>query len=197
MMYYLSNMNIILTFFKKNKYIFIVIITVLALLILFRNEKSDKNDLSTEKVTNEPSYKNLIPGKSTKEETLTGLGTALNAKIEENKETYEYLSSNPNFNTKVVILDNKLSYIKVIYTIKDNIKSRDLIEKYGYPEKVLYGSDYSVGYILNTYPERGIAFISHQKSLNVREVWYFEPTTLDEFIKDYAPGYTNKINNIQ
>lgn len=195
-MYYLSNMNKIITFFKKYKYIFIIIV-ILTILILFKNKEVNINNTSPSNLDNVATYKNLTPGYSSKEEILTNLGTALNAKIEENKETYEYLSSNPNFNTEVVILDNKLSYIKVVYTIKDNIKYENFISKYGNPEKVLYGPDYSVGYILNTFPKKGVAFISHQKSHNIREVWYFIPTTLEIFIKNFAPGYSNKINTIQ
>lgn len=196
-MYYLSNMDKIILFVKRYKYIFILFIIIIFFFILIGNKKGVRNVEPSPSSVSIATFKNLTPGVSTKEEVLTNLGTALNAKLEGDKETYEYLSSNPNFNTEVVILNNKLSYIKVVYTIKDNNKYEDFISKYGNPEKILYGSNYSVGYILNAFPKKGVAFLYHQKSHNVREAWYFVPTTLEIFMKSFATGYSEKINIIQ
>lgn len=197
-MYYLNRMNKIITFLKKyNKFFAILFIIALFFLIIINKDKKTVNIEPSPTPINVAEYKDLTPGVSTKDEVFSKMGTALNVKIEDTKETYEYLSSNPNFNTEVVIFNDKLSYIKVVYTIKDNVKYEDFINKYGNPEKVLYGPDYYVGYLLNAYPTKGIAFLYHNKSYNVREAWYFEPTNLDVFINDFALGYSDKIKIVQ
>lgn len=185
----------------KTKRIFVLItISILSLIFIFFKINSNKKKVIIKPIPTTIStaeYKGLIPGSSTKDEVIEKLGTALNAKIEDSKETYEYRSSNQNFNSKVVIVNDKLSYLKLIYTMSDNIKYTDFINKYREPEKVLYGSDYSVGYILNSYPNIGLAFLSHKKSGNVREVWYFIPTSLEDFIRNYAPGYSERVEIVQ
>jgi len=195
-MYYLNNMNKIIVFIKNNKYIAIIALTMLVVFIIIKG-KGVETQFEPTPVLTTATYKNLIPGRSSKEEVLTSLGTAINAKIDGGKENYEYKSSNPNFNTEVVIINDKLSYIKIVYTIKDNIKHEDFISQYGEPEKILYGPDYPSGYVMNSYPSRGVSFLYHQNSRKVREVWYFIPTALEMFIKDFAPAYSEKIKPIQ
>lgn len=183
-------------FYIKNNKKFFIIFFVIVLFFVVISTKNNKESVSTPLATpvNVATYKDLIPGSSSKEEVLSKLGTSLNAKINNNTETYEYLSSNPNFNSEVVVVDDKLSYVKIIYTNDDNIKYEDFTSIYGNPEKILYGPDYSVGYVLNVYPTKGLAFISHINSFRVREVWYFEPILFEMFIEKYAVDYEEKVD---
>ena len=194
-MYYLINMNKVINFFKKNNKFFIVFfVIILFFLIIFVKDKKIVKIAPSPSLGSVAKYKELVPGVSSKEDVFSKMGTSLNAKIENNKETYEYLSSNPNFNSKVIILDNKLEYLKIIYTNADNKNYEDFISLYSNPEKVLYNLDYSVGYILNAYPAKGIAFISHINSKKVSEVWYFKTVSLEEFINNFALGYLDRPN---
>lgn len=190
MMYYLDKMKNIILYIINNKkfFIFFFVILLFFIVILTRKDKGStptplpiNNDVAT--------YNELTPGTSSKEEVLSRMGTAIKAKLDGNMETYEYLSSNPNFNSEVIIIDNRLSYLKVVYTNKDNKYKEDFVSLYGNPENILYGPDYSVGYTLNTYPSKGIAFISHTNSFRVSEVWYFKPVLLEDFMSNYAVGY--------
>ena len=194
-MYYLNNMNRIIIYLKNNKKFFIIFFVIILFFIIISNKKNETSaPVDSPLPKNVASYNELVPGINSKEDVFSKMGTALNAKIEDNKETYEYLSSNPNFNSEVVILDNKLEYLKIIYTNKDNKNYEDFVSLYGNPEKILYNSEYSVGYVLNAYPNKGIAFISHINSKKVSEVWYFKSTPLEEFMNTFAVGYYNKPN---
>ncbi len=189
-------MNKIISFIKNNKRFIVVflIITIFILMIDKRSKKTSEKSLPSATPIQIATFKDLTPGISSKEDVLLKMGTALNARIEGDKETYEYKSSNPNFNTEVIITNNKLEYIKIIYTNSDNKIYSDFNSTYGEPEQVLYNADYSVGYILNSYPSKGVAFISHINSGRVSEAWYFKPTTIEEFKNNLAVGYFDKPN---
>ena len=191
------NMNKIISFIKNNKkFIIIFLIIIFFILIIDIQSKKTSGVLPspTPQSFQTATFNDLAPGKSSKDDVLLKMGTALNAKIEESKETYEYRSSNPNFNTEVIVINDKLEYIKVIYTNSDNKNYSDFSVIYGDPEQVLYNADYSVGYILNSYPSKGVAFISHIKSKSVNEAWYFKPTTTEEFKSSLAIGYFESPN---
>lgn len=194
-MYYLNSMNRIIIYIKNNKKFFIIFFVIVLFFIIISNKKNETPaPVDSPLPKNVASYNELVPGVSSKEDVFSAMGTALNAKIEGNTETYEYLSSNPNFNSEVVIVEGKLNYLKIIYTNKDNKRFEDFTSLYGNPENILYGPDYSVGYVLNAYPTKGIAFISHINSFKVSGAWYFKPVTLEFFMDNYAIGYDDKPN---
>lgn len=194
-MYYLNSMNRIIIYIKNNKKFFIVLfVIILFFLIILTKDKKIVKIAPSPSPGSVAKYNELVPGVSSKEDVFSAMGTALNAKIEGDTETYEYLSSNPNFNSEAVIVEDKLNYLKIIYTSKDNKRFEDFTSLYGNPENILYGSDYSVGYVLNAYPTKGIAFISHINSFKVSGAWYFKPVTLEFFMDNYAIGYDDKPN---
>lgn len=140
-------------------------------------------------------FQKIIPGVSSKDDVISLLGTPL----VERGNTIEYKSSSPNFNHQVIFDQEKVSFVKEIVTLKekDTKKAQDIIKIYGEPKKMLYGPDAEAGFYLFVYPESGVAYIGHPESGMLLEIWYFPPTTTEDFINKYAQGYSENRQIIQ
>lgn len=137
-------------------------------------------------------YKGLIPGKTSEDEVINKLGIPMKESREENIKILEYKSTNPNYNNIAKVENNTLSFFKEIVTPDDNIKITDINQKYGNYEKVLYPSGSETGFNLYVYPSKGIAYMGHQLSGIITEIWFFPPTSFEEFRKLYAPDYPDQ-----
>lgn len=142
-------------------------------------------------------YRNLTPGISSKEEVVKKLGEPLKTGLENGTETLEYNSNNPNLNNKFFINNGVLSLVKEIVTLKDKIKIPSIKEKYGDPVYTLFGPGSTIGFYLYIYPDKGFAYVGHEKSGLIKEIWYFPPTNFESFRKNYAPEYSDTLRPIQ
>lgn len=59
----------------------------------------------------------------------------------------------------------------------------------GSPDATLYGDFARLGFTLSVYLSRGTALLANTATGEVKEQWYFAPTTLDRFQTALAPGY--------
>lgn len=178
--------------FRINKKAIIIVLVILSLAsIVYITSKikwGTKVIPQTTKNTSQATFKSLIPGKSTEEDVSLVFGKSL--KTDSN--TSEYQSSSPNENHKVVFENRVVSLIKEIVTFQDNKKASDIIDVYGVPQNILYGSYSSIGFFLFVYPENGLAYIGNPNGGGVLlEIWYFSPTDIDNFKKNYAPNYSS------
>ena len=144
--------------------------------------------------TSGASYKSLTPGVSSKEDAIKLLGTPLNSP---SSDTLDFKSNNPNLPNQVVTSNNKISLIKEIVTVSDRKTTTDITSQYGTAPNVLYGPASTNGFNLYVYPDKGIAYLGHVKEPIVLEIWYFQLTTLKNFISEWAPNYSETPHPIQ
>lgn len=184
----------------KRKFLLLVLLIVfivVVIIFLFLKSSNKINVNPTPIPQNGASYRNLIPGSSTEEDVLKNLGNPVKTGSNNGTKILEYYSKNPNFNNEILVNNNSLSFVKQIVTIGENIKIQDIINKYGNYENILYGPDAGVGFYLYIYSTKGIAYIGHQESGLIKEIWYFPPTSFESFKTKYAPSYASTIQIIQ
>jgi hypothetical protein len=185
--------------FNKRKILiyFVIFAFVSIIFIIIDKPKKDTVDQVPILTTIVPEYKNLKLGISTKDDVIKNIGEPLYINRRVNQEILNYESNNPNFNNEILVKDNKVTFIREVVTQEDQKTISSITNKYGRPEKVLYGPRSGVGFYLYVYPEKGIAYIGHDKSGILLEIWYFVPTTYESFIINYARDYSETKSLIQ
>lgn len=181
----------------KNKKIKVVVVLLLIVLFAFFVLLQRKKEPESSDAFEHASFSDLRPGESTKENVFDKLGEPLATSSLGSFEVLDYQSSNPNFNREITIENDKVVFIKDIVTEKDNLKIADIENKFGKYKNSLFGPSSVNGFHLYIYPANGIAYIGHQVSGILLEVWYFEPTSLSVFKEKWASGYTDTVQPIQ
>ena len=179
----------------------VVFFGILLVAILYTVDKL-LNQQSTQITTNlsptptkELTYKTLIPGKSNAGEVKEKLGDPLKTTQKEDIEVLEYKGTNSNWNGEVYIKNQQVDLIKQIASVKDQINVKDITTSYGEPKNILYGPYTDIGFFLYVYPENGSAYLGNKEKGVILEVWYFSPTTIDDFRKKYAQEYSESKKN--
>lgn len=176
----------------KKKLLFVLLaISILSVAyIVYLSSAGKKNATKTPIPITGVTYNSLTPGLSTETDITKQLGTALKETQSGKTTTLEYKSTNPNFNNQLSVNSGTLSLVKQIVSSADNIFISDITQKYENYENILYKSGSSIGFNLYIYPDKGIAYLGHQGSGIVLEIWYFKPTTFDQFVNNYGQGYS-------
>lgn len=130
----------------------------------------------------------IAPGNTTSEELKNKVGRPLETKIENSKIIYSYPTSNEKRQTKIDIAQDVVQLIQEPVIAKEKGILNDYISKFGNPEKVLYGK-YSYASPANFWGDKGLIVFGNPISGLIIEVWYFAPTSLDEFLRNY-PEFT-------
>lgn len=165
----------------------LLVLVAAILMVTFITLRSQPNDQEQNgSVSKGASFKSLIPGQSTKSDAIEKLGEPLNDK---EPGSLDFESKNPNLPHRVATENEKITFIKEIITAEDGKTSIDITALYGEAPYVLYGLDSIHGFNLYIYPDKGIAYLGHVKEPILLEVWYFQPTTFEEFRDKWAPGY--------
>ncbi len=165
--------------------IFLFVVAAIAAFLFLKNRKASPPSITIP--TARTTYKSLAPGVSTRDEVVAALGTPLNAT---SSPVLDFKSSNPNLPHTVSIEKNTAVFIKEQITLEDEITKEGLIQLWGEPKETLFGP-YSVnGFNLYVYPDKGVAFLGHVTGSGVLEIWYFPPTTIDDFIQTWGAAYS-------
>jgi len=174
---------------KKKLFIVLGLFSLFSIAFIVYKYQTNKSIVTSTPTINAigTDYKGLLPGKSTEEEIVNTLGIPIKESTTDNAKILEYKSKNPNYNNTFYTQQGILNLAKEIITPDDNIKISNIAEQYGNYEEVLYKSGSEAGFNLYIYPSKGIAYIGHQLSGIVTEVWYFPPTDFENFKKSYAP----------
>ena len=178
-----------LTFIKKNKTSAILISILLVLIFVNRlTREKPETPVETEPVKKQANYQNLTPGTSTKDQTIEKLGNPV--KEEGNGTILKFTSSAQGKPHEVLMEENIVFLIIETVTLNDQKTVSDVKKEFGEPKDVLYGPRYTAGFNLYVYPKNGIAYVGQNESDVLLEVWYFPPTTLEDFNMRFAPKYT-------
>lgn len=184
----------LLTYIKNNKYLTLLLVSILSVLLIYyliqRNSTSSQNTPKYQIVK----YSNLTLGISTRNDVIKEIGQPQKEYDEGQFKYLEYETSNPNFNDIFKFKSGSLTYIKKIIPLNDNTTFSEMVEKHGIAEAILYGPGSSIGLYLYSYPTQGIAFLGHQVSGLLTEIWYFEPTNYEFFRQNYTDGYSDNLD---
>ena len=177
---------------NKKKAIFIVLaILLIVLFILIYVNRTPKKTVSTTTstvpLTQAKYLDKIIPGETTEQEVLQDFGRP----VASEGGALQYKSTSTNRNNEILIQKGTVSFIKEIVSYKDTKKLSDLVNQYG-ESGYLYGPDAVNGYFLYYHPELGVAYLANPITETVLEIWYFSPTTIENFKNLYAPDYSDK-----
>lgn len=171
---------------KKQHLIGGTIIIVILLIALIQTIASNrKQSPQTDTEVPAPIWNNLQPGNSTFDDVVNVLGTPES----QDGNVGFFKSKSPSRNHVIATQDGKVSVIRRVNLLEE--ESMDsLIKEYGEGNITLYGPASDFGYYLFAYPQKGIAFLANPVARNVLEIWYFQPTTLQRFMSQFAPEYS-------
>jgi outer membrane protein assembly factor BamE (lipoprotein component of BamABCDE complex) len=186
-----NKMGNILNFIKKKAIFIIVALFVIGLFLVFRISKPEDQSQFSQK---QAEFNDLKPGKSTKKKVEEELGNPITTEQKEEQEISEYKSSSEVNKHRVIYKDGKAIFINETVTIEDKKNFQPIIDEFGPAPHILYkGSMAVAGFGLYVYPENGIAYIGNPAGDGViLEIWYFEPTTINEFKSTWATGYSER-----
>jgi len=173
-----------MTFFKKNWLILTLSFLVGVLLFL---KLLIKITPKTQQVNQSNTWKQITPQISTQKDLEKKLGPPLETQKEKEYIVYFYPSEVENWPTKIYISekDKKVSLVKLFFP-KENFQN--LLNQLGPPDKQLFGPHEGAGLSVFVLSKKGVAAIANQESGIILELWYFPPTTLENFIALYGEG---------
>lgn len=182
-------MNKIIRSKKTIAIILIVILIAIFYILITRSRVRKEADILATPIP-KSRYNDLTLGSSSRNDVVREIGNPQKETTSNNVTTIEYATKNPNFNDQFMIDGEKLNFIKKIITIDNPIRTSDMEKKYGSEEKILYGPGSGVGLYLYCYPSIGIAYLGHKKSGYMTEIWYFTPTTYENFKEKFAKDFS-------
>jgi hypothetical protein len=184
-------MNKILSFIKK--FWFVPLILLIAVIyvtnLLIQAPKNKPTPTLAAKAT---TFGVITPGVSTIDQVNNSLGKPINTKTENNSVISDYKSKSVNRFHQVTLTNGTVSLIKEIVTLDENIKSDYMTKQYGDSIYILYPKSNYQYFDLHVYPSNGIAYLGHTDG-TVSEIWYFQPTTIDDFLKTWGNDYSTTL----
>lgn len=138
-------------------------------------------------------WNNFQPGKTTKKDVVNKLGDP-ETETKTDGGSLDAFSSESPVRLHQVLFDsqNVSQLFKKIITAGDTATPKDIIQIYGDASNILYGADSINGIYLYVYSDKGIAYLGNNQSNTLFEIWYFAPTSLDNFMKNLASGYSKE-----
>ena len=184
----------LLAFIKKNKLVLLIILAVVLYVITkFIPEEKVENKQETQ-IPQAVIWNSITLGQSTSENVIEKLGQPLKTTEQETNKVLNYKSKNPNIDNQVFVdnNENKVVLIKEAIASNEERNAKEVIDKFGVSSNIFFesGDFYSApSYYFYVYPSEGIAYIGHVTTGDLLEVWYFKPTTLEEFKNIWIPGF--------
>lgn len=174
----------------------IVLAAILYIVNLFLKGSSLTPIPTPTSITQRASYKDIVPGLSSEADLKKSLGTPLKTTTSELGIIDEYKSTSELRHHIATIKNEKVVFFKEIVSAKDETTSTNVTNIYGVAPNILYSKSPNSTFNLYVYPSNGIAYLGHSDG-TLLEIWYFEPTTIDNFInlwgKDYLTSPSTEI----
>jgi len=185
---YNNLMRKILSAIKKYWFITLVLIGIVFYIVnLFI--KSPSSNISPTPIAKIASYGSLTPGVSSQNQVNASLGKPVDTKTINNQIVSDYKSTSQNRFHQVTFTNGVATLIKEVVTSTDSIKSDLVTSTYGVAPYLLYNENTNNAFNLYVYPASGVAYLGHTDG-TVLEIWYFQPTTIDDFIKNWGSGFS-------
>lgn len=177
--------------FIKNYWVLIFVLLAIALSIFNRLFVTKKPQATSSTPVSKAvaNYKSIVPGSTTQDKVNELLGFPVKTEGENGNLVAEYRSSNEYRNNVVMYKNGVASLIKEMVITSNDKDTSSITEQYGTAQYTLYDSDPTSVFNLHVYPSNGIAYLGADDG-NLLEVWYFKPTTIEDFIKTWAEDYS-------
>ena len=172
---------------KQRIILFLITLAGFVVLLILLKPKVKTSPLPQSLPKKTASFQSIIPGSTTEKQVLEKLGKPIN---NPSADVLKYQSNNPNLPHEIIFDNEKVSFIKEIVSPDDQKTTDEIKEKYGLAPYVLYGPDAIHGFNLYVYPNKGLAYLGHFKEPILLEIWYFSPTSFEDFQKKFAPQYS-------
>lgn len=135
-------------------------------------------------------FQEIQPGETTKEDVVKKLGEPVKSTGGTNLETLLYNSTSKTRDDNIVVENGIVVLIKEVVSYKDPKRVSDITNLYGLSTYSFFGPDSAGGNKLYVYPDKGIAYIGKPKLDALEEIWYFAPTSIENFKQKWAPNYS-------
>ena len=175
-------LNSITNSVKNNKILIVLGIISIILFSLFiatfiTNKTTPKQNPDAEAWQNK-----IYPGVTSVTGLEQALGPPLKKTAKDNKIQYFYGTANEYRPHEVEIESEKVTLVKEQVLSSEDKSLREYIDTLGPEEAKLYGavSSYTPGFF---WGNKGIIVFAGQFDQTIIEIWYFKPSTLDEFLK--------------
>jgi hypothetical protein len=191
-------MNKILNFVKSKKIILLVIISLVSIAFLIYKTTSNNRSLKKEPTTKISSaeiasFKEIVPGKTSIEKVNELLGTPLDSTKSGDLNVSDYKTDNQ-YRMHKVYSKNGLAELVIEEVISNEKTAEDIQKTYGIATDILYEKTPLSTFNLYVYPKNGIAYLGH-KDGTINEIWYFKPTSIEDFIKNWGEDYSKSPSN--
>ncbi len=175
---------------KRYSWLSIIIVVLIAIFgDAYLTRSKNVPSASPTPVPKAASYKDIVPGITTEEDLNKILGTPLKTTINGSEKTDEYKATTGLRHHIAIVQSGKVVFIKEIITSKDTTKASDITAIYGTAPNILYSKFPNATFDLCVYPANGIAYLGH-KDGGLLEIWYFQPTNIDDFISIWGKDYS-------
>ena len=162
--------------------LFLVALMLFLLKIFFDN-------LSQQGRTPLSSWRGVVPGKDKAEGLVNKLGAPRRQTFEDGKLALEYVRGEE-LESLVYIQNNTVDLVRD-YSSRDK-KLAVFKNEFGRPEGEFYGPHAAAGFKVFVFASDGTAAIAKPDTGTVIEVWYFEPTSLQNFLSRWGTNFTTE-----
>lgn len=180
-------------FLKKRKWLIAVGISILSILYIISVTQIPSNKKvapsatpSTNKIA---SFKSLVPGTATENDVNNALGNPISTTFTDGDKVNEYKSTVENIPNSAYFSNDKMVLFKETIGSNDNVTADTVMKTYGVSPNLLYTNIPNSSFNLYVYPSNGIAYVGHEDG-TLFEIWYFQPTTIDEVLKTWGKDYS-------
>lgn len=185
----------IFDFLKHKKIVLLTIISLSFLIFIVIKINNQKSVVIQEIPTSSPvsgivDFNEIIPGKTSLDRINELLGKPLSSTTSGDLNISNYKSTNQYRNHKVYSKDG-LAELVVEEIINKNKTVKDIQKIYGVAPVSLFSKSPSSAFKLYVYSDKGIAYLGHQDG-TILEIWYFIPTTVDDFITKWGSDYSKE-----
>lgn len=172
---------------KKKIFITISLISVLSLFLILYLQNKNKEKTKDFTPTRYIEIDKVNIG-TNKEEVEKQIGKEITSTSSGDLLISDYKSKNIYRPHQIYYKDNKA--VLIIEKVVDKSVTTDkMVEKYGTPTDVLHEKLENSTFNLFVHLDKGVAYTGHENGGLVLEIWYFEPTNIETFIKDNAQNY--------
>lgn len=170
---------------------FIFVLALVAVIFSLVKQKQQPEVPVVVQSKKQVSFKDLAPGKSTETEVAKSLGQPVR-KEQNQKGTTLVFASGLGKQPINVTVDPSKTVRLIIEPVSPNVRFGSLVSGLPAPDATLYGDFARLGFSLSVYLSSGTAILANPQTEEVKERWYFAPTTLGEFKTNFAPAYRDQ-----
>jgi len=191
-----TSMDKIIEFTKSKKIIILTLVSLSFLIfVVIKINFNKQNPTTIEAPISSPvdkiaTFDEIIPGKTSIERINELLGKPLDSIASGGLNISNYKSTNQYRNHKVYSKDG-LAELIIEEIIGESKTANDVRKIYGIAPEMLYEKTLSSVFNLYVYPSNGIAYLGHEDG-TILEVWYFVPTTIEDFIIKWGSDYSKE-----